>query len=158
MAGIPPPHILEGKPAWYHDLIFCGSAADKPYDASTHYKQTGAAHKTAGIQQHSIVTHLPTHVSATAARAVYNESVLEVSVAGGWHRDTQNGTYCQVTTADNAARRAGYVNRAAVANFRQLLSPGDFQEFQPMGRRPGVLQAGTFGRDEAGIKALLSQY
>ena len=129
MAGIPLPDIVGGnKEGWYSDLIFAVGTKDGKLQATQQYDQIKRAQSQAGIRKTGVISHLNRHVAAVQARVLYSESIAEVAVAGNWRVDILSGVYAQVGSADSIAHRAGYSSRAAVGNFRQLLTPLDWDE------------------------------
>ena len=141
LAKIPLPNVLGGKKEYYDDFIFAVGRADVPVHATHQYDQTKRAHAAAGLRKTGQVCHLPRHVSANTARIMYSEASGEVAIAGGWQKNAQNAVYCQLSSGDSVAHRAGYTEgRADVANFRQIISPMDFAELVPVveALAPGV--------------------
>ena len=128
MAGIPLPDITGGKKEWYTDLIFAVGTKAGKLQASQQYDHIRRAQRLAGIRKTGVISHLNRHVAAVQARVLYSESIAEVAVAGNWRVDILSGVYAQVGSADSIAHRAGYSSRAAVGNFRQLLSPLDWSQ------------------------------
>ena len=128
MAGIPMPDIVGGKREWYSDLIFAVGKKDGMLQPSQQYERIKRAQGQAGIRKTGVISHLNRHVAAVQATVLYSESIAEVAVAGNWRADILSGVYAQVGSGDGIAHRAGYPSRAAVGNFRQLISPLDFTQ------------------------------
>lgn len=133
LAQIPLPNVLGGKKEYYDDHIFAVGRADVPVQANHQYDQTKQVHAAAGLRKSGQVCHLPRHVSANDARVIYSEATGEVAIAGGWQKNAQNSIYCQLSSGDSVAHRAGFSGgRADVAIFRQIISPMDFAELVPV--------------------------
>jgi len=132
VAGIPFPAITLGKPAYYKELLFAADTATAQLSRAAHYQVLREAQSAAQFKMSGIVTHLTRHMAAVSARVLWSVSAAELGQAGSWQKSTQQATYSQVSSGDSVANRAGYRVRESAANFRQLLSPEQFVEFQPI--------------------------
>ncbi|KAK9844298.1 hypothetical protein WJX74_000587 [Apatococcus lobatus] len=119
--------VLEGKRAWYRDLVWLSDPADPTRPMlTTGSKVLKNAMLESKIQTGNIITHFPRHEQALESRA------RNIRVAAGWSRGTDTRTYAQMPTAHAIAQRADFKNQDFYMVAHLILDPTTMPEFKEM--------------------------
>ena len=131
--GNPYPDILNGKRAWYWDVLFSNG------DPTRMLQETGReiirrAMQDAGVPAwmwHSLA-HYMRHEFAVEARVCHSMPVAEVKQGGGWGHEIWAQVYSQVASGDSLANRSGFTSRLTYMVLHMLLDPSEVSEFRAM--------------------------